>query len=96
MTRMKVEIDLDEAEVLALRTGGQVPLSLRDKLGDAVHIRDVGWYLVETAHSSAPRPRWWDGDYWWWGPDRSDRGAGPAIVGPLAGDPVRLYTEDER
>jgi hypothetical protein len=90
MTRMKVEIDLDEAEVLALRTGGQVPLSLRDKLGDAVHILDVGWYLVDTDHADAPRPRWWGGRGWLWGPD----GERAVVNNPT--DAERLYLADER
>jgi hypothetical protein len=91
---VKVEIDLDEAEVLALRTGGQVPLSLRDKLGDAVHIREVGWYLVTTSHSSHPRPRWWSGVGWYWGPDAVMSHA-PAIVHDDS-ESERLYTADER
>jgi hypothetical protein len=96
MKRMKVEIDLDEAEVLALRTGGQVPLSLRDKLGDAVHIREVGWYLVTTEQVPNPRPRWWDGTNWWWGPDRKGIGH-PAVIEHWMNEPIqRLYTEDER
>jgi hypothetical protein len=94
MKRMKVEIDLDEAEVLALRTGGQVPLSLRDKLGDAVHIREVGWYLAATGHSESPRPRWWSGTDWHWGPDRVG-GSSRAIVDETLGM-ERLYTADER
>jgi hypothetical protein len=94
MTRMKVEIDLSESEVLALRTGGQVPLSLRDKLGDAVHIRDVGWHLVSTSHSPHPRPRWWSGEGWYWGPDGVQHGS-VAIVHD-ATNSERLYLADER
>lgn len=90
---MKVTIDLDAAEVKALRNGGQVPLSLRDKLGDAVHIRDVGWYLVMTQNADYPRPRWWDGLEWRWAPDRVN---GPAIVDVDAMEPERLYAGDER
>jgi hypothetical protein len=95
MTRMKVEIELSEPEVLILRTGGQVPLSVRDKLGDAVYIRPVGWYLVDTAHAPEPRPRWWDGTEWWWGPDQTLQSGGPAIVHSTS-EPERLYLADER
>jgi hypothetical protein len=94
MTRMKVEIDLSESEVLVLRTGGQVPLSVRDKLGDAVYIRPVGWYLVNTDHGSGPRPRWWSGTDWYWGPDRVSE-SGAAVVDETLGT-ERLYLGDER
>jgi hypothetical protein len=94
MTRMEITINVDEAEVLALRTGGQVPLSLRDKLGDAVHIREVGWYLVPTAHASSPRPRWWDGTRWLWGPDRNTSVDSSVVLDEIFTE--RLYLADER
>jgi hypothetical protein len=90
---MKIEIDLSESEVLILRTGGQVPLSVRDKLGDAVYIRPVGWYLIYSPSVGQPRPRWWTGTDWVWGPDGAERS--PAIVDETFGT-ERLYLADER
>jgi hypothetical protein len=88
---MKIEIDLDEAEVAALRNGGQVPLSLRDKLGDAVHTLDIGWYLIDCDRHGSIRPRYWDGERWQYGPD--GRFAAHVVENS---EPQRLYTADER
>lgn len=66
---MEITLDLDEAEVTALRSGGQVPLSLRDKLSDAVHVRDVGWYLLMFDDPSRQRPVWWSGSTWLFDPN---------------------------
>jgi hypothetical protein len=62
-------------------------------LGDAVHIREVGWYLVHSPSVGHPRPRWWNGTSWLWGPDRFEHSV--AIVDETRGT-ERLYLADER
>ena len=88
------EIDLDANEVASLRDGGiEIPMSLRDKLGDAVHVREPGWYLVEKGEGDPhPVPRWWDGLRWRWGTDP----ASPTYeTQDGISEPVRLHRYDE-
>jgi hypothetical protein len=93
-----VTLQLTDEEVAILRHHGRalpLPAAVVDKLLDAVDVREPGWYLVQTVHAEAPRPRWWSGKKWFWGPDHENNWSGPAVVTDDSAA-VRLYMEEER